>query len=261
MTLKHGVGALAVAQAGEMPFLNSVNASPIPLLALDDRSWESTVDHLVRGAAIIVMEVQLFTPGVTREFDMLDRHGKHNETVVVIPDPGMGFELSELQPPLSAFPRVVHASEVTIDNPHRSFVLADLLARTYRIARSSRYERLAAQLNGEWYQRFPVTFEGVERGYEKLGKLYVSRGAFGRAAIRFQRALNVAITRQDPGAMAHQYVNLARTAFAAGDQLKCRSFLEQAKDGFAQVGQAFDPSAVESELNLSLIRSVMRHDS
>jgi hypothetical protein len=256
--LKHGVGALAVAQLGEMPFMESVNASPIPLLALNDDSWESTVDQLIRAASIIVMEVQQVTPGVEREFDMLDRHGKNNETVVVIPDPGMGFELSELQPPLSIFPRVIHISELRMNSPHRSFVFGDLLARTYQIARSSRYERLAAELNGEWYQRFPVTFDGVERGYEQLGRLYVSRGAFGRAAIRCQRALNVATARHDPRAIGDQYVNLAKTAFVAGDHAKFRSFLEQAEHSFTEAGQAFDRSKIESELMLSHIRGVMR---
>jgi hypothetical protein len=58
--------------------------------------------------------------------------------------------------------------------------------------------------------------------------------------------------------MAEQYVNLARVMVAAGDPAKSRSFLEKARDSFADAGYKFDVEAMERELIFSLVKHVIR---
>jgi hypothetical protein len=257
-TLKKGVGLVAIAQSGEFPSMRSVKASSAPLLRLRDENWELVVAHLIGAASIIVTEVVDFSWGVTREFEMIRHHRKEGETVVILPSPDMPFDLSELCATLSTFTRIVRASELPPTHPLRSFVFADLLARTYEIARASSYERLAADLNGEWQRRFPVTFNGVVQGYDELGRFYLKQGVLGLANARFQRALMVASAHRNFQAMAQQYVNLARVMFAAGDREKSRSLLEQARDAFGEVGSKFDVDAMERELTFAFVKHVMR---
>jgi len=257
--LKRGVGLVAIAQQGELPFMRSTKASAVPLLWLENENWEPVVDHLIGAASIILTEVTHLTPGVVRELELIRHHAKEDETIVVLPGPDMPFDLSELSPPLSDFPRVVRISELPAKNPLRSFVFADLVTRIYEIARASDYERLAADLNGEWRRRFPVTFDGVVEGYDRLGKFYLPRRVLGLALARFQKALTAAKARHDLRGIAEQYVNLARVMYAAGDPTASRSWLEQARSAFDEVGHKFDVAAMESELAMSLIKEVMTH--
>jgi hypothetical protein len=258
--LKHGVGVVAIAQeSGEFPFMGSAKASAAPLLWLEDKDWESVVDRLIGAANIIVTEVQSLSKGVAREFEMIQHHRKQAETVVVLPSPDLPFESLELLPQLSTFPRVVHAAELPLGNPLRSFVLMDLVARTYQIARASAYERLAADLNGDWQKRFPVTFDRVGQGYDELGKFYLNRRALALATARFQKALLAASARGDPRRMAEQHVNLARVPYSVGDLANAHSILVQARDSLAKDGYKFDVEAIEAEFAISLIRHVMRH--
>lgn len=247
--LQHNVGVLAIAEVGgEFPSLSSAKASAAPLLSLRNEDWESTVDCYIRWASIIVTEVQQLSWGVIREFEMIHQHHKEGHTVVVVPDPGVDYGLSELRPPLADMPRVVCVSELLPDNPLKSFVFADLLERTYKIACLRGDERLAIDLNGEWRKRFPLTFEGVGRGYERQGKVYLNQGALGLATARFKKALIALGVQGDLKGRADQYVNLCRVGCAAGDGANARQYLEQSRDSLAEHGYKFDVETILREL-------------
>jgi len=128
-------------------------------------------------------------------------------------------------------------------SPLDSFVFADLLERTYKLADLEQHERVAIDLNHEREKRFPTTFRGVGVGYERLGRSCLCRGALAEAKVRFQKAQIAFVVEGDGKGAAAQFLNFARVGCAAGDGANAREYLDRVRSSFAVDGYDFDVEA------------------
>jgi hypothetical protein len=130
------------------------------------------------------------------------------------------------QPPVTAFPRVIHSDEVPDLDAVDHFVFRDLADRARAIAQLAPAERRALADAGQLESRYPVSFEGLREGYERLAAQYEASGLPRKAARSYFRALVVATAREDDGAIATISEQIARLALATGDRPAAVSYLK-----------------------------------
>jgi hypothetical protein len=59
----------------------------IPVLILEDETWEESVTHLVKNAAVLVVHCLYLSPGVERELEIISKFQRQDSTIVVLPPP------------------------------------------------------------------------------------------------------------------------------------------------------------------------------
>jgi len=169
--LPAGVNLLTVQDADDLPGDRTVFARRAPALLLDDRNWEGVVDVLVWRAELIVSECLMLSAGVRFELDAAVRHGKTDQTVLILPPPDSPFETLDDHELVQGFTRVIWGDEFNTADPFESFVLTDLLERTAQIASLDRDERLRHRTDPERLIRHPITYRGVAEGYFQRAQL------------------------------------------------------------------------------------------
>lgn len=58
----------------------------VPALDLPDERWAAVAEHLIANALAIVSECLVLSPGVLAELQMIDRLGRHADTLLVLPE-------------------------------------------------------------------------------------------------------------------------------------------------------------------------------
>ncbi|UCH97966.1 MAG: hypothetical protein JSV88_14220, partial [Candidatus Aminicenantes bacterium] len=59
----------------------------IPVLILEDETWEESVTHLVKNAAVLVVHCLYLSPGVERELEIISKFQRQDSTIIVLPPP------------------------------------------------------------------------------------------------------------------------------------------------------------------------------
>jgi tetratricopeptide (TPR) repeat protein len=163
--------------------------SRAPALMLRSETWLDAVEALMRSAELIVSECQGLSPGVIAELGACVRLGRADRTVLVLPSPPMEFVGNERE--VYDFGRAIHQHELDTEQPARSPVLRDLIARLARIARLTPDERLRLAREGRLDEAFPVPFKSAAAASLRLAGVYAARENVGAAFYAGTRAVKI----------------------------------------------------------------------
>ena len=157
----------------------------LPSLVVDDKRWLEAVSYALERADMIVSEVVTPAAGVMAELDAIERRGRDDRTVVVLPAPDTVLANTHEEALFARFARIIHYDEIDPDDPLTTFVFRDLVERMQRIDRNR-----AQPSTGD--AQIPIRIGGLERGYVRLAQRLRGLEAWQPAALAYVKAAAIA---------------------------------------------------------------------